>query len=358
MKNLWGLFLALTLYPTIAVADTQDNRAKIGSTFTAPLVYKGKFYFVATTGVLFEAEKDFSKLTQLYVGKKQSIGSMTLSGDKLIWGDGLHTDQKSTLHIYDLKTKKLVKDLDVDGHIERAPLVHGGMIIFGLGPTGIQAIDQSNFTTKWKTETHLNKKLHVDSNILVVDDKVCATSVYELKGVFCVLSKTGKVTQLSQLMRDPKSEITLWKNHVVGFATEGDLTKPKWDIPADLFIYDVKSDKIKMSKELRGFNFFAPEISGDEAFITLSTGDFILFNLNDGKIFFLGEFPEPFTNNAFKKGEDYCGIGIMGKYMCYGRAKNGFALTVDKRLMETVIGRVSVQDSKLIAPSRVGFYLE
>jgi hypothetical protein len=31
---------------------------------------------------------------------------------------------------------------------------------------------------------------------------------------------------------------------------------------------------------------------------------------------------------------------------------------VEKRLMETVIGRVSVLDSKLIAPSRVGFYLE
>jgi hypothetical protein len=358
MKNLWGLFLALTLFSQIAVADTQDNRAKIGSTFTAPLIYNGKYYFVATTGVLFESEKNFSKLTQLYVGKKQSIGSVTLSGDKLIWGDGLHTDQKSTLHIFDLKTKKLIKDLEVDGHIERAPLVHAGMIIFGLGPAGIQAIDQVSFASKWKTETHLNIKLHVDSNILVVDDKVCATSVYELKGVFCLLTKTGKVTQLAQLMRDPKSEITLWKNHVVGFATEGDLTKPKWDIPADLFIYDVKADKMKMSKELRGFNFFAPEISGDEAFITLSTGDFILFNLNDGKIFFLGEFPEPFTNNAFKRGSDYCGIGIMGKFMCYGRAKNGFALTVDKRLMETVIGRVSVLESNLVAPSRVGFYVE
>lgn len=358
MKNLWGLFLTLTLFSQIAVADTQDNRAKIGSTFTAPLIYNGKYYFVATTGVLFEAEKDFSKITELYVGKKQTIGSMTLDGDKLIWGDGLHTDQKSTLHIFDLKTKKILKDLEVDGHIERAPLVHAGMIIVGVGPAGIQAIDLMNFTTKWKAQTHENKKLHVDSNILAVGDKVCATSVYALKGVVCLLTKTGKVTQLSQLMRDPKSEITLWKNHVVGFATEGDLTKPKWDIPADLFIYDVTADKIKMSKELRGFNFFAPEINGDEAFITLSTGDFILFNLNDGKIFFLGEFPEPFTNNAFRKGEDYCGIGIMGKFMCYGKSKSGFALTVDKRLMETVIGRVSLLESKLIAPSRVGFYTE
>ena len=109
MKNLWGLFLALGLFSGVVRADTQDNRAKIGSTFMSPVSYNGKYYFVATTGVLFESEKDFSKLNQLYVGKKQSIGSITLDGDKLIWGDGLHTDQKSTLHIFDLKTKKLLK---------------------------------------------------------------------------------------------------------------------------------------------------------------------------------------------------------------------------------------------------------
>jgi hypothetical protein len=358
MKNISGLILAFALFIGVATAATKSNRTKIGSTFTAPISYNGKYYFVAKSGVLFESEKDFSKLTQLYVGKKLSIGSATLSGDLFIWGDGLHNDQKSTLHIFDLKNRKLLKDIEVSGHIERAPLVHGGTIYFGQGPAGVHAIDAQNFTTKWELQVHENKKLHVVSNIIPFEDKICATSIFDLKGVFCINTKTGKIVQFAQLMRDPKSEITAWKNHVVGFATEGDLSKAKWDIPSDLFIYDIKTDKIKMSKELRGFNIFAPEISGDEAFVTLSTGDFILVNLIDGKITFLGEFPEPFTNNPFKKGNDYCAVGMMGKYLCYGRIQTGFIITIDKRLPESVLGRVSLLDSKLVAPTRQGFLVE
>lgn len=358
MKHFWRLFLSLALINGAAQADTVDLRAKIGSTFSAPVAIGDKFYFVATSGILYEVNKDFKQATKLYEGKKQTLGSLILADGKLFWGDGLHTDKKSTLHIFDLKTKKISKDLEVEGHIEREPLFHKGLVIIPLGPAGLMAVNSVDLKTKWHTKEFEGKKLHVDSNILVVGEKVCFTSVYELKGVVCVDIKSGKVTQASQLTRDPKSEITLWKDHVVGFATEGDLTKPKWDIPADFYIYDVKNDKMKMSKELRGFNFFAPHIIGDEAFITLSTGDFILVNLNDGKIQFLGEFPEPFTNNSFIKGTDYCGIGIMGKYMCFGKTKSGYALTVDKRLMETIIGKVIFQDNKLIAPSRVGYYVE
>jgi hypothetical protein len=358
MKQFWRLFFAFAFINGAAQADTSNIRAKIGSTFSAPVSVGDKFYFVATTGVLFESDKNFKVVTKLYEGKKQSLGNLTLIDQKLFWGDGLHTDTKSILHIFDLKTKKIIKDLEVTGHIERAPLLHNGLVILPLGPGGIMAINSSDFKTKWIATEFEGKKLHVDSNILLISDKLCATSVYQLKGVFCLDPKTGKVTQASQLTRNPKSEITIWKNHVVGFATEGDLANPKWDIPSDFFIYDVKNDKMKMSKELRGFNFFAPFISGDEAFVTLSTGDFILIGLNDGKIQFLGEFPEPFLNNTFMKGSEYCSIGIMGKYMCYGKTKSGFALTVDKRLMETIIGKITYQNHILIAPTRVGYFVE
>lgn len=358
MKQFWGLFLVLCLINGAAQADNIDIRAKIGSTFSSPVSVGEKFYFVATTGVLFEADKKFKVVTKLYEGKKQSLGSLTVIKNKLFWGDGLHTDAKSILHIFDLKTKKIFKEIEVTGHVERAPLHSNGLIILPLGPGGIMALNDSDFKTKWIATKYEGKELHVDSNILLIGEKLCATSVYKLKGVFCLEIKTGKVTQASQLTRNPKSEITIWKDHVVGFATEGDMATPKWDLPADFFIYDVKTDKMKMSKELRGFNFFAPSISGDEAFVTLSTGDFILINLNNGKIQFLGEFPEPFLNSTFMKGPEYCAIGIMGKYMCYGVAKNGYALTTDKRLMETVIGKVYYDNNTLIAPTRVGYYIE
>ena len=115
---------------------------------------------------------------------------------------------------------------------------------------------------------------------------------------------------------------------------------------------------MKMTKELRGFNFFAPFIKGDEAFINLSTGDFILLNLQSSKIHFLGEFPEPFINTAFMKKENYCGIGIMGKSICYEKTKSGFALSHDKRHMETVIGKISLFNNTVYAPTRTGYFIE
>lgn len=361
MKQFWGFFLVLVAFTQVLKADTltaQDLRSKIGTTFSAPVSYNGKYFFVATTGVLYESDKEFKQIQKLYEGKRQSIGSLTLVENMLFWGDGLHTDQKSTLHVFDLKSKKLLKDIEVEGHIERAPLIHDGMIYLPAGAAGILALDLKDHKMKWATKTHANKKLHIDSNILVAEKKICATSVYELKGIVCLDPKTGKVLQLGSLARDPKSEITLWKNHVVGFATEGDLMKAKFDVPSDLYVYDVASDKVKLSKELRGFNFFAPVINGDDAFVTLSTGDFINVNLVDGKIQFMGEFPEPFTNNSFMKGEAFCGVGIMGKFMCYSKTRSGFALSTDKRLMETVIGKVLWDNGKLVAPTRVGYYFE
>ena len=250
MKYLWGLTLTLLLFSSLAQSATPEIRQKIGNIFTAPLLYKEKYYFVSTAGVLYESNKDLSEVNALYTGTRQTIGVMTLINDKLIWGDGLHTDLKATLHVFDLKTKTLLKNIELEGHINRAPIVHSGLIILPLGPSGIMALDLQTLTVKWKTDLFGTKKLHVDSNLLVVEDKVCGTSVGETKGLFCVQIKTGALTQFSQLMRDPKSDITLWKNHLVGFATEGDIARAKFDIPSDLFIYDVKADKIILVRSL------------------------------------------------------------------------------------------------------------
>ena len=175
MKQFWGFFLILVAFTQAPKADTlsaQDLRSKIGTTFSSPVTYNGKYYFVATTGVLFESDKEFKQAQKLYEGKRQSIGSLTLFEDKLLWGDGMHTDQKSTLHIFDLKSKKLLKDLDVEGHIERAPLIHAGLIYLPLGPAGIMAIDLKDQKVKWHTKLHADKKLHIDSNILIMDKKI------------------------------------------------------------------------------------------------------------------------------------------------------------------------------------------
>ena len=358
MNNFWVVFLGMMAISRVTLADNNEIRAKIGSVFSEPILYESRYYFISTSGVLYESDEKIQKVEKLFEGKKQTLGAASLEDGKIYWGEGLHTDNKSLLHIFDLKNKKIIKEVEIQGHIERAPLISEKLILLPAGPGGIIALDKNDFKIKWQTKNYNNQKLHIDSNLIITSEKICATTVYDLKGVICFDLNTGKVTQFSQLTRNPKSEITLWNNHLVGFATEADMVTPKWDIPSDLYVFDLKNNKMKMTKELRGFNFFAPFIKGDEAFITLSTGDFILLNLQSSKIHFLGEFPEPFINNSFMKKEHYCGIGIMGKSMCFEKTKSGFALSHDKRYMETVIGKVSLFNNTVYAPTRMAYFIE
>ena len=358
MKNFWIVFLGLIVISRVSLADNYDIRAKIGSVFSEPILNESKYYFISTSGVLYESDEKMKKVEKLFEGKKQTLGSATVSDSKIFWGEGLHSDNKSLLHIFDLKNKKIIKEVEIQGHIERSPLITDNLIIIPAGPGGLIALDKTNFKIKWQTKTYNNQKLHIDSNLILSSEKICATTVYDLKGVICFEMNSGKVTQFSSLTRNPKSEIALWNDHIVGFATEADMVTPKWDIPSDLYVFDLKNNKIKMTKELRGFNFFAPSIKGDDAFITLSTGDFLLLNLQNSKIHFMGEFPEPFINNAFMQKESYCGIGIMGKFMCYEKTKSGFALSHDKRHMETVIGKIAIFQSDVYAPTRTGYFID
>ena len=243
MKNFWVVFLGMMAISRVTLADNNEIRAKIGSVFSEPILYESKYYFISTSGVLYESDEKIQKIEKLFEGKKQTLGAATLNDGKIYWGEGLHTDNKSLLHIFDLKNKKIIKEVEIEGHIERAPLILEKLIFLPAGPGGIIALDKNDFKIKWQTKNYNNQKLHIDSNLIITSEKICATTVYDLKGVICFDLNTGKVTQFSQLTRNPKSEITLWNNHLVGFATEADMVTPKWDIPSDLYVFDLKTIK-------------------------------------------------------------------------------------------------------------------
>jgi len=355
-----GFFLLSAMAQAkVPVLRKPDLRSKIGSVFSAPVSVGGKLYFVSTSGVLIESDSELKVVKPLFEGKRPSLGGLALSEGRLIWGDGLHSDQNSTLFVFDLKTKKIIKSLAVKGHIERVPLILADRIVVPLGFGGIAAYDSKSFSELWRVEKHANQQLHVDSNPVPYGSEICVTTLYQLKGILCFDQKTGKETRFSELKRDPKSEIVISGDLLVGFSTEGNLLEPKFDVPSDFFVYDLKSSKMKFIKELRGFNLFAPSVQGTEAFITLSTGDFILMDLETQKITFLGEYPEPFINSAFRMGDQYCGVGIGGKFSCYLKTKGGApALSKDSRLMETVIGKVSQIGAKVYLPTRIGYSIQ
>lgn len=343
------------------------TRSKVGSVFSAPVAHGENLYFVSTTGVLYEADSEMKKIKKLFEGKKQSTGAITLSGDTLYWGEGLHGDTSTELHSYDLKKKKIGPSFKVTGHVERPVLASGGSLYVPMGPGGIARLDSEtakgkatgSYKETWRTSQHGAKPLHIDSNLVEYQSEVCAASVYETKGLICFDKATGKETRFHELKRDPKGQLGTSNDLIYGFATSGNLLEPKFDIPSDFYVVDLKEKKLRFEKELRGFNFFAPPVEKNEAFLTLSTGDFILLNLVTQKITFLGEFPEPFINPPFRMNEDYCGIGIMGKFNCYTKTQDmSPAVSKDSRILETVIGEVSVLNSRVYLPTRIGFSVQ
>jgi hypothetical protein len=335
----------------------QDLRSKIGSVFSAPVSYRNKLYFTATTGVLYESDAALTKISKLFEGKMQTLGSLVVSGDRLYWGDGLHSDLESNFYVYDLKERKLVHESKMKGHFEREPLIENGKIYLPSGPAGIMAMDAKTFKIDWNTRSYQEKTLHIDSNLITYKNSICGTTIYDLKGIICFDQKSGKVARFAELKRDPKSEIRIAGNHLLGFATDADMVKSKWDIPADFYSYNLETGKFTVLKELRGFNFFAPAIKDQEAFVTLSTGDFLTLGIEDGKISFLGEFPEPFINPPFMNGDQFCSVGIMGKILCFTKSKTGSlgAISFDKRIVDTIIGKASLRNGDLYLPTRTGY---
>jgi outer membrane protein assembly factor BamB len=358
-----GFGLLASMGSPTADAGTGDVksglRSKVGSVFSVPVEYQGRYYFVSTAGVLFESSPDFKKAERLFEGKRQTLGALAVHDDHLYWGDGLHSDSLSTLHVFDLKTRKILKNVDIEGHIERPIEFSGDSILVPAGMGGVYRLDAISFKEIWRTRTHAGKPIHVDSNLVVINGSVCGASVYGVKGILCLDLKTGKETAFTALRKNPKSEIVESNGNLIGFSTEADLVASKFDIPSDLYVFEVKKNKLRFEKELRGFNFFSPFIKNGEAFVTLSTGDWILVNLETQKITFLGEFSEPFINNSFMIGDDYCAIGILGKFQCYSKTGSGAAaLSKDRRILETVIGKILVKGKEVVIPTRWGYRVE
>lgn len=334
------------------------DRSKIGPTFTSPVLYEKNLYFVAITGVLYKSNLDLSNPEILFDGKKPSMATLALSGSVVYWGEGLHEDKISTLRAFDLKTKKLLKEIKVDGHIERGAFIHNDVLYVGMGDGGVAAFKVNTLDKIWQTKEANAKKMHNDGNIVLLENKICTTSIYNLKAIVCFDPLSGKVTNTFALKKSPKSEITTTGSLIVGFATEATFTDSKnWNIPSDFYVVDLLNNKITVEKELRGFNFFAPAILDNQAFVTLSTGDFITVSLKNGTIGYIGEFAEPFINNSFLYKNNLCAVGIMGKFMCYSKNKNGYGIANDSRFMETPIGKIALIEGKYYAPSRMGYFI-
>jgi outer membrane protein assembly factor BamB len=236
----------------------QENRVKIGPTVNPPIEFQGKLYFLANSGVLFESNYDLSEIKNLFETELASFSPITLHEGVLYFGEGLHEHKKANLYAYDLKEKKLKFKMKLEGHIERAISIVDGIAYLGFGPGGIGAIDLSQQKIIWQKKEIKAGVLHVDSNIIVYQKNICATSVYNYKGVFCLNAADGSELFNVSLRLSPKSEITLDGELLYGFSTEATMNDMNWKTPTSFYVVNLVKKNIQMEIELRGYNFFAP----------------------------------------------------------------------------------------------------
>ena len=357
----FGVFL-LTINPTSAatIADKiLTNRVKIGPTINSPIEYLGKIYFLANTGVLFESNYDLSEIKDIFKTDLPTFSSMTENNGVLYFGEGLHEHNKTHLYAYDLKNKKLIFKFPTEGHIERPPFIHENIAYIGFGQTGIGALDLNTNKLIWQKKTIKSGKLHVDATPIIHDGKLCSVSIYDFKGVFCLNPKDGNEVFDLKMALSPKSEVGISGDLIFGYATEANMSDLKFNTESNFYIVNLKEKKIVKEVKLRGYNFFAPIIiPNNNVFVTLSTGDLITISLTNGVITYVGEFPEPFISNAFLVDDALCAIGIMGQELCYKPVKGGFALTLEKRYVESPIGQIKNKiNKKYYIPSRIGYFL-
>ena len=84
----------------------QSMRSKIGPTVRAPLFINNHFYFLSAGGVLIKTNEKFENEKVLFQTKLPTASPLYQSGDKIIFGEGLHNHNESHLYIYNLKKEK------------------------------------------------------------------------------------------------------------------------------------------------------------------------------------------------------------------------------------------------------------
>lgn len=350
------ILISLISFSVSAKVGKQDIRSLIGPTAHAPIKVDNTLYFLSTTGGIFKSTDQLK--TAKLIGKTDmvTVSPITKDGDFFYFGEGLHDNKKTSLYKFNYKKEKIVKKISIAGHIQRALAVESDFIYAGLGHDGVAAFDK-DLNLKWSLKKHKGKELHVDANPIIYKKNVCVSSIYNYKGILCIDKETGKVVNDFTFKENPKSELGLHKNLLYGLTTEADLMKVKFDIKSHLYVIDLDKMKQTQNKELRGYNFFKfPVVDDNNLLVNLSTGDFIKVNLKDGKVEFIGDFPEPFVSTPFMLKNEYCTIGIMGKILCYEKGKTQYHITKDKRYFESPVGTIKVIDGQAYVPSRMGFF--
>jgi len=273
--------------------------------------------------------------------KLASVSSPAVSGDYLIFGDGMHQDSGGVLHCVNATTSKPLWQLTLPGdliHLEGGPVVAGGKVFIGGGAAGAMCVDLEKATldgkeydlptiakmqeAKWKDLTAKyeeakakkddfaippddsqllafvpkrvwqkgEKKWHVDAPVNIAGDKLLVPTAY--------LDKE-KVGERALYALDPATGETAWKRELTynpwgGATVAGDLVivpgssigyyyKELKGAKGDLTALDLKSGEVKWRKEIPGGVLGCAAVADGQAVTTATDGKVRAFKLADGE---------------------------------------------------------------------------
>lgn len=366
-KYFFLLCLAITCLSTATIHATthttnnilkNDSNNFVGPVVNGPIEYNNKLYFLAQDGSLYKGNYDLSDHKKIFKTDLASVSIIAQDSSMpniIYFGEGIHADTSSKLFIFNLSNEKLEASIQINGHIERSLLITETTIFAATGPGGLVAIDKKTKNIIWQKKDISKGKIHVDSSPILVKNDVCFASIYDYKGIVCLDINNGQEVFSIDQKLNPKSDLMLIGNYIVGFSTDAIFAQSKWNIPSTLYIIDYANKKIAKEVDLRGHQFLHPiQTSQDEIFITLSTGDILLIGVPSGTIQFIGETNVPIMSNPFFVNGLYCATAINGKTFCYRRLKDRFELIFDKDLSAFSFGKITSFKDNIYIPTNTG----
>ena len=272
--------------------------------------------------------------------KLASVSSPAVSGNLLVFGDGLHQDSGGVLHALAADTGRPVWQLPLPGdliHLEGAPTVHNGKVYTGGGAAGVLCVDPDKLTldgkevtaadvaklqeARWKellakfeeakkrdpdfavppNEDQLlkpapkkvwqvgEKKWHVDAPVNAVGDLVIACSGYLDKekagerAVYALDAATGETKWTKKLTTNPWGGASVSGDTViVTGSTVGLYVDQLKGAKGEIAAFDLKTGAEKWRKDVPGGVTSSAAISDGLVVVTATDGKVRAYSLADG----------------------------------------------------------------------------
>lgn len=272
--------------------------------------------------------------------KLPTVSSPALSGDKLVFGDGMHQTDGAVLHCLTQKEGLPLWQLPVPGklvHLEGSPTIASGKVFIGGGAAGVLCVDLNSVTLEGKelglagiqkiqaqrwqellakyeeqkkkdpdfavppNEDQLPRanpkrlwqqgaeKWHVDAPVTVVGDNVLVGSAYlDLEKVgdralYCLDASTGSIRWRQALPLNPwGGPSVVGKTIVVGGSSIGYYPKQLKGARGMVAAYDLDTGKPLWNKKLTGGVVSSVSLTDDLAIATATDGKVRAFSLKDG----------------------------------------------------------------------------